>query len=701
MKDPRPSDIFSAGQVLNNTYEIKGLLGRGGTGEVYLAVNQITERLSAIKALNARFSGNADYLELMKREEQMRNIMHNAVVRYSECSRTDDGHVFLVMDYVDGVALSDLMFERRLSDQELLIVAHRVLSGLEATHAQGIVHRDLSPDNIILRDGEAAKATIIDFGIAKDTAAGARTIVGTNFAGKYEYAAPEQLDGRADYRTDLYALGASLLAVARREVPDVGTNPGEVVRFKKEPLDTSGLDAPLRDLVTLLCAPDPADRPETARAALDQLDRWLKPDTHRASTTVTPRRGDGQKKPGGRGLLFAAVAVVVMAGAALATLSGGWLTPALPVASPYTLTATSGGGEGTLVGHAPDAEAAALLSAAYAGASGRSVPEDALQLADGAPDPDWPSDIADVLTLMEPMSDWQLDVSDRDLSVTGLAPDRMTRDATRNALTDWAARSGLQISREILAGPETLATGALRPILDAQSTCGPLTVLGDDAGTFAMYDTVTVTGDVASAKDIPTLEQAISPMIGERDIRMEVTVLNSDLCAIRAVLPPAASGAVSIWLGRGDTGEPALTGVFNTGDNPVVDIQMPATITDASLWVMVVDNTGKVFNILPNINQTEHLVDNLGQVANGVRRIRVLWPIAALQEDPSRLAIEVDADNYGKSEIVAILSREKLFDMRRPRDESVKSVAQALAEALEGREEQILGVAARIIDARP
>ena len=58
---------------------------------------------------------------------------------------------------------------------------------------------------------------------------------------------------------------------------------------------------------------------------------------------------------------------------------------------------------------------------------------------------------------------------------------------------------------------------------------------------------------------------------------------------------------------------PALTGVFRTGDNPVVDIQFPASVTGASLWVMVVDNTGKVFHVLPNINQTDVLVDDLGQ----------------------------------------------------------------------------------------
>lgn len=158
MKDPLQSDIFSLGQILNNTYEIIRVLGRGGTGEVYLARNQVVERDVAIKALNARFSGKSDYVELMKREEQMRNIIHDAVVRYSECSRSDTGQVFLVMDYIEGPSLNQVMLERRLDDRALMIVAHRVLEGLVATHDRGIVHRDLSPDNIILRNGRPEKA---------------------------------------------------------------------------------------------------------------------------------------------------------------------------------------------------------------------------------------------------------------------------------------------------------------------------------------------------------------------------------------------------------------------------------------------------------------------------------------------------------------------------------------------------------------
>lgn len=690
------SDIFNTGQILNNTYEIIKVLGRGGTGEVYLARNQVVGRDVAIKALNARFSGNADYVELIKREEQMRDIINDAVVRYSECSRSDAGHVFLVMDYIEGPSLNEVMLERRLDDRSLMIIAHRVLEGLVATHSRGIVHRDLSPDNVILRDGRPERATIIDFGIAKDTAAGARTIVGNEFAGKYEYAAPEQLDGKSDYRADLYALGALLLAAARQEIPQVGSNPGEVVRFKRNPLDSSGLKPPLKDLIDWLSNPDPAGRPQSASEALKRLDGWLKPDTARGDT------GREKTRRKGRLPLLLGVVAILLGGSAAFLWSSGAFAPDLPEAVPYRLNAgLSADGQGALSGNAPDEPTAAALRAAFTEATGKTPPHDALALARGMPGGTWPGNMADLMVLASALTRWDLAVSDTSARLSGLAPDLATRDALLATLEGWQPDSGMSVQTDLAAGPETLGWDDLQPHLDRLATCGPLGAPADQAKTFGLGDRITVTGDLARAEDAGAIQTALAPVIGDRDLRIEAIVLNEDLCRIRAVLPVAASGGMSLWMGRGDTGEAVLNGVFQTGQNPVVDVQFPATITGASLWVMVVDNTGKVFHILPNINQPESLVDDLGTVDSGVRRVRVLWSLDDLQENPRRLAIRVTEGNYGKSEIIAILSKTPLFDLRRPRDESVQSVAEALSETLAGREDQIIGVASRIIDARP
>ncbi|MER2510732.1 MAG: serine/threonine-protein kinase, partial [Amaricoccus sp.] len=373
MIDSLPGDIFRKGQVLNNTYEIEGVLGRGGTGEVYRARNQITGRVVAIKALSRAFSGNADYVELMKREEEIREITDDAVVRYTDCGRVAEGPVYLVMDYVDGVPLSDLLARGGVPPRDLMVVGLRVAEGLKATHARGIVHRDLSPDNIILRGGEPDRAVIIDFGIAKDSREGARTIVGNDFAGKYEYAAPEQLDGRAEPRSDLYALGASLLASFRGRVPDMGGSPGEVMRRKAQPLDLAGVPEPLRALIADLTQPDPARRPPSAAAVATEIQRALKP----LSAKPAPRRS--------RRWLAVVTAIIV-------ALAGAWgfgafdrlFRPAEPEVAPFTLSASvEATGAALLAGYAPDAAGREAITSAFAAAAAAAVPADSLRIARG------------------------------------------------------------------------------------------------------------------------------------------------------------------------------------------------------------------------------------------------------------------------------------------------------------------------------
>ena len=215
MAESRPGDIFQPGELLNNTYRIENILGRGGTSEVYKARNDISGRHAAIKVLKSEFSGDEAFLTLMRREEEIREIRHDAVVRYSENHRTPEGLIYLVMDYVEGPGLDAILKGGGLPAPDLVQVCRRVADGLKMAHSRRIIHRDLSPDNIILRGGKPSEAVIIDFGIAKDANPGAQTIVGNEFAGKYAYAAPEQLSGNTDARSDLYSLGALLLATFR------------------------------------------------------------------------------------------------------------------------------------------------------------------------------------------------------------------------------------------------------------------------------------------------------------------------------------------------------------------------------------------------------------------------------------------------------------------------------------------------------
>ena len=203
MAESKAGDIFQPGHLLNNTYRIDMILGRGGTSEVYKAKNDISGRFVAVKVLKSEFAGDEAFLTLMRREEEIREIRHDAVVRYSENHRTPEGLIYLVMDYVDGPGLDLLLKQGGLPADDLVRICRRVADGLKVAHARRIIHRDLSPDNIILKGGLPDQAVIIDFGIAKDANPGAQTIVGNEFAGKYAYAAPEQLSGNTDARSEI------------------------------------------------------------------------------------------------------------------------------------------------------------------------------------------------------------------------------------------------------------------------------------------------------------------------------------------------------------------------------------------------------------------------------------------------------------------------------------------------------------------
>ncbi len=702
MTDPLPGDIFQVGQVLNNTYEIEGILGRGGTGEVYRARNQISDRIVALKALNAQFSGNEDYLELMKREEQMRNIIHDAVVRYSDNSRTDQGHVFLVMDFVDGPSMNDLLERGGMEPRDLLIIAHRVAEGLAVTHRNHIVHRDLSPDNIILRNGDPEQAVIIDFGIAKDNSVGAKTIVGNEFAGKYEYAAPEQMEGKAEARSDLYSLGALLLAGFRGQIPFQGTTPGEIVRRKDKPLDSDGVPEPLRGLIDWLAAPALEDRPRDADEVVDRLNQILKTKRARSPSrkrepTSAEGRGRALKWIGGLVLIGA-----VGAGIFFSDVLRDVFTKPLQVVEPYTLSASlAPSGDVTLEGYAPDEETRLTLRDAFAGAAGAAPGPDAIELADGMPRPDWAEAVEALIEELGQLEDWSLDITNDAASVEGLAKDIATRDAMRDVLDQTAGAVGLTLQHSLVAGPRLLETTVLEQALRGLQTCGPLQRSPAEGDGYPLGANITITGQVAAQEDAQAIEDALKQIIGDRALRVDTVTLNPDLCAVRSTLPGTTSGALSIWLGYGDTNEANLSGIYNAGDIPVAEVHVPATVTNGSLWVMVVDNTNRVFHVLPHQNRLEHDLADIGETSDGIRRVRVLHSAEEWREDNTRFATRIGTGSYGKSEVIAIHSDKPLFGIRRPRDESIASIVDALNEVVAAGEIKIYAIASRLIDARP
>jgi len=711
---PLPGDIFRAGQILNNTYEIEGVLGRGGTGEVYRARNLISGRIVAIKALNAQFSGQEGYIALMRREEQMRDIRDDAVVRYTECSRSDQGHVFLVMDYIDGPSIADVMLRRRMEARELMIVAHRVAEGLMAAHGHGIVHRDLSPDNVILRDGSPEKATIIDFGIAKDTGAGARTIVGNDFAGKYEYAAPEQMDGKAEPRSDLYALGALLLAAWKGQVPFAGMTPGEMIRRKSEPLDTAGVPEPLKGLIDWLSDPVLARRAPSAAAVVEQVGRVLKgpagkagAERERAETVARSVRGQAPaKKRSGAGLLVVLLLLLLGGaggGAWYAGLLDDFMKPPLPQVTPFALVATAADGPSParLTAHAPDEAGAMAIRTGFATLAGTEAQADAVTLAQGVPGPGWVPGAVAVFAAASGLEDWRISISDMTARVSGITPNAASARAIAGRLDDWAEANGFALIQDLRIGPKVLPVATVQSVLDGRETCGRLVQADPPADGYPLGATIAITGHAPDQALSADLQLALRDVVGDRALRIDLVTLNEDLCEVRRVLPDLSSNAVSIWMGKGETGEPNLTGIYGAGENPVVEVLVPESVTEGRLWVMVVDNTNMVFNLVPNASFPETEITSLGTVANGMRRVRVLFSLDEATLDKRLIAMKVNDGEFGKSEFLAFLTKDDLFSTRRPRDESVTSFAEALAIAQEANPGNILGFASRILESRP
>ena len=213
----RPPRALRPGDIVAH-YRIVGPLGEGGSGAIYEArnIHHEGERV-ALKIVQPDIADRALFFDLLRAEASaLQRVKHEAVVQYRTFGRLPDSdECFLVIEHVSGPTLAAAMRSAKLPEEAVRRLAIRLIDGLDAAHEQGIVHRDLSPDNVIMPDGDPDRATLIDFGIARSAAADP---LGSKFAGKLSFAAPEQFaDDPAQVGpwSDLYSLGLLLAAAAR------------------------------------------------------------------------------------------------------------------------------------------------------------------------------------------------------------------------------------------------------------------------------------------------------------------------------------------------------------------------------------------------------------------------------------------------------------------------------------------------------
>ena len=318
---------ITVGDVLNHIFEVKRFIGRGGMGEVFEGCNVNTEERVAIKVMLPAMAADEKIVALFRKEARtLTKLQHEALVSYRVLAQEPQlGVLYIVTEYIEGVDLSEMLGRVERTPEELAGLLRRLASGLAHAHRLGAVHRDLSPDNVLLPGGDVHEATIIDFGIAKDLGAGSATIVGDGFAGKLNYVAPEQL---GDYGreigpwSDVYSLGLVMLAVAQGKPVDMSGSLVDAIDKRRKGPDLSAVPRSLRPLLEDMLRPDPKER---LRSMEDVLERLGDPDTAPPTDAPSPPPAapTGAGRPSSRGaarpsrpLIGGLVAAALLAAAA-------------------------------------------------------------------------------------------------------------------------------------------------------------------------------------------------------------------------------------------------------------------------------------------------------------------------------------------------------------------------------------------------
>jgi serine/threonine-protein kinase len=273
--DPSADPLFLSFQLaLAGRYSIDHELGRGGMGIVYLAREVHLDRLVAIKLLPPNRAAEPALRERFLREARLAaKLSHPNIIPIHAVDEVD-GFVFYVMAYVDGETLAHRVRTRGpLPPSEGTRVLREVAWALAHAHAQGLVHRDVKPDNILIESG-SGRALVADFGIA----AAANDVRGDGVTGTPEFMSPEQALGQpVDARSDLYGLGATAFFAFSGRVPFEGNSPTAVlakqVTASPPSLASLGLAVPRKvaTLVDRCLAKEPHHRPATADALAEQL----------------------------------------------------------------------------------------------------------------------------------------------------------------------------------------------------------------------------------------------------------------------------------------------------------------------------------------------------------------------------------------------------------------------------------------------
>jgi serine/threonine protein kinase len=330
-----PSDAEAA--RLFPQYEICGLVGRGAMGAVFRARQVALDREVAIKLLPLEVSVDRDFADRFVREARaMAKLSHPNIISVYNFGTTDEGHLFFVMEYVEGADLLQLIRNDELTPAKAVAVAGQVCTALAYAHGKGVIHRDIKPANVMVNSEGVAK--VADFGLARLNDANVdqygQTVTGT-IMGTEEYMAPEQKRGMAvDHRADIFSMGVMLYEMICKEPPQGAFEPLS---------ERVGCDARIDEIVLKAMNRTPEDRFQSAtdmKIALDAscaplpASRQLRQRSPTTNIVVNRpyQEAPPEKSPVGKSVAIT-LAVVLAIGAAI-FFPGGQKKPAAKSVAP-------------------------------------------------------------------------------------------------------------------------------------------------------------------------------------------------------------------------------------------------------------------------------------------------------------------------------------------------------------------------------
>jgi serine/threonine protein kinase/beta-lactam-binding protein with PASTA domain len=263
------------GRLIDDRYEVRSRIARGGMATVYLATDQRLERRVAIKVMHGHLADDSNFRNRFVQEARSAARLADPHVVSVFDQGQDSDLAYLVMEYLPGITLRDLLRDHgKLTPRQVVDIMDAVTSGLAAAHRAGIIHRDLKPENVLLADDGRIK--ISDFGLAR--AASANTATGQSLLGTIAYLSPELVTrGVADARSDIYALGIMMYEMLTGEQPYKGEQPMQIAyqhaneSVPRPSVVNPSVPDPLDDLVLWATERSPDERPNDARELLERL----------------------------------------------------------------------------------------------------------------------------------------------------------------------------------------------------------------------------------------------------------------------------------------------------------------------------------------------------------------------------------------------------------------------------------------------